>query len=567
MFPQDLDDYGARETLAALAEVHDLQGQADLAELRLALHFADLHPDPATLSGQVAMPGGERGVVYGGVGCPAVAEFAPAEFGAVTARSTGAAATFIGQALALRHRLPLTWAQVLSGHATAWKARKVASACMELSEEGAAIVDARVAAIVDTVTPLRLANIVKAAMWQADPEAAKARAEERARKRGVWAGRSDEYGTTMLFVRASSGDVIRFKATVDQCAEALAALGDTDSVQQRRARAFGILADPAQADQLLQVAHHLTASGMASRTNNDPPADAAAGPTAGTERTATADASGSATVDVSGSLDPVEPGDLDVEWDIDSGQRADDLNRFATDHPHDGAYAEDTPHPSDPAYDDYLPDSSDPINEPWSSNQADEVQDSDRGMDWAARRELAKKLEAIRQIAYTGRRPRQTVLYAHITDEVLLAGQGVARVEGYGPVFVDRLHELLGHDQVVIQPVIDLSVGVSVDAYEIPRRIRERVKLTYPVEQFPYGTAMTTDSIDLDHIEPFDPHGPPGQTSTANLVPLRRFSHRVKTHGGWTSRRLDERTVEWTTRNGFVFRVDHLGTHRVDDGE
>lgn len=548
MFPSDLDGYGARETLAALVDVHDLQRQADLAELRLALHFADLHPDPATLSGEVAMPGGERGIVYGGAGCPAVAEFAPAEFGAVTARSTGAAAIFLGQALALRHRLPQTYAQVLSGHATAWKARKIATACMELSEEGAAIVDRRVAAVVDSVTPLRLANIVKAAMWQADPEAAQARAEERARKRGVWAGRSDEYGTTMLFVRASSGDVIRFKATVDQVADALAALGDTDSKQQRRAKAFGMLADPAMADKLLQVAHHLTpTSEVAGAADIDATPDAAAD-TASDE---TAGARG-AGVD--------RPATGPASAPADSEGRPDDIDHA----PEDDAYADDTPHPSDPAFDDYLPDPSQAIDEPWSSDRTDERQESDRGMDWAARRELAKKLDAIRQAAHTGRRPRQTILYAHLTDEVLLAGQGVARVEGYGPVYVDRLHELLGHDQVVIQPVIDLRVGVSVDAYEIPRRIREQVKLTYPVEQFPYGTAMTTDSIDLDHIEPFDPHGPPKQTSTANLVPLRRFSHRVKTHGGWGFQRIDERTVEWTTRHGFVFRVDHLGTHRVD---
>jgi hypothetical protein len=252
---------------------------------------------------------------------------------------------------------------------------------------------------------------------------------------------------------------------------------------------------------------------------------------------------------------------------IESDQPADDLSRPAADEPQDDAYTQDSPHPSDPAFDNYLLDSSQPIDEPWSSDRTDDWQESARGMDWAARRELAKKLDAIRQIAHTGRRSRQTILYTHITDEVLLAGQGVARVEGYGPAYVDRLRELLGHDQVVIQPVIDLRVGVSVDAYEIPRRIREQVKLTYPVEQFPYGTAATTDSIDLDHIEPFDPHGPPKQTSTANLVPLRRFSHRVKTHGGWGFRRVDELTVEWTTRHGFVFHVDHLGTHRVDDGD
>ena len=117
----------------------------------------------------------------------------------------------------------------------------------------------------------------------------------------------------------------------------------------------------------------------------------------------------------------------------------------------------------------------------------------------------------------------------------------MARVERFGPVYAARLEELLGHSQIIIKPVIDLNEKISVNAYEIPRRIREHIKLTHPVEQFPYGVAETTNSTDLDHIQPynFKATGPPGQTSTANLAPLRRYSHRVKTHGDWTVRRLD----------------------------
>ncbi|NEA35786.1 DUF222 domain-containing protein [Streptomyces sp. SID13031] len=557
MFPLDLEGYDARATLDAAAEMRALQSQAEVAEIRLGLHFVDLHPDPATLS-EAAVRGGERGVVYGGAGCPVVGEFAAAEFGAVTGRSAGAAARFLGEALALRHRLPLVYAQMLSGHAAAWKARKIAAACMELSQEAAAIVDRRVAGIIDSVPPLRLANIVRAAMWEADPEIAQAKAEERARKRGVWAGRTDEHGTTMLFVRASTGDVIRFNANVTQIANALAALGDTDSLDQRRAKAIGVIADPALADKLLQVAQHLTASpefaGQFEPGATAGDADEQAADQAAEER-------------VWGAPTATRRDESVPAPAAESAGQADDIE---FDHESDGDdFTDDSPYPSSPAFEGYLLDPPQPLDSSRSSDRSsdrvDEAQEPDRGMDWTARRELGKKISAIRQSAYTTRRPRQTVIYAHITDEVLLAGQGVARVEGYGPVYVKRLQEFLGHDQVVIQPVIDLRVGVSVDAYEIPRRIREQVKLTYPVEQFPYGTAMTTDSIDLDHIEAFDPNGPPKQTSTENLSPLRRFSHRVKTHGDWKVQRVDDHTQEWTTRHGFKFRVDHLGTHRVED--
>jgi hypothetical protein len=635
MFPLDLDGYSARDTLAAVADVHDIQGQADIAELRLGLHFADLHPDPATVPGGRLIPGGERGVVYGGAGCPAVAEFAAAEFGAVTGRSTVAAARYLGQCLALRHRLPLTYAQVLSGHAAVWKARSIASACLELSQEAAAIVDRRVASIIDSVTPLRLANIVRAAMWQADPEAAKAAAEERAKKRGVWVGRTDDHGTTMLFVRAATGAVIRFNATLTQIADALAALGDTDTLEQRRAKAIGVLADPALADKLLRVAHHLASSldapvhpdAAATDTNADTraradtathtpadahaeshAADAAQACTYASARTCadgvdptcadgvdhtcadTADHTCADTADhtCADTVDPTcadptcadgaahthaaahaepgpqpatepttEPTDPRQPSPSPSG-----LTTPADDASDDGAFIDDSPHPSDPAFDDYLLDPAPPLG---ANDHGSTAEESNTAMDWPARRDLARKLNAIQQLAHTGQRPRRTVLYAHITDETLLAGGGVARVEGFGPVYAHKLRELLGHDQVVIQPVIDLNTPISVDAYEIPHRIREQVKLTYPVEQFPYGTAATTSSTDLDHLTAFDPNGPPGQTSTTNLVPLRRFSHRVKTHGRWKVQRIDDQTQEWTTRHGFKFRVDPTGTHRIDD--
>jgi hypothetical protein len=189
-------------------------------------------------------------------------------------------------------------------------------------------------------------------------------------------------------------------------------------------------------------------------------------------------------------------------------------------------------------------------------------------MEVFSRRLLAGKLAEIKNAAYTtgigagGRRgPGKVIAYVHLTDQTLTTGQGVMRVEEHGPMIADQLRELIGHDQVILKPVIDLNDHISVDAYEIPERIRERVKLIYPVEQFVYGTVVTTMRTDLDHVEAYDPTGPPGQTSTSNLAPLGRFSHRLKTHGDWAVRRLDEGASEWVSPHGFKFRVDHTGTH------
>jgi hypothetical protein len=213
--------------------------------------------------------------------------------------------------------------------------------------------------------------------------------------------------------------------------------------------------------------------------------------------------------------------------------------------------------------------------------------DDGEPLDAAAQRALHARLAQIKHDAYTnpttpigadhaaggtrtartggGRlRPGQTEIYVHLTDHTLATGTGVLRVEGLGPLLADQLAELVGHGPYTVKPVIDLHDAVSVDAYEIPDRIRERVKLTHPVELFPYGSQETRRTMDLDHLQPYDPAGPPGQTSTDNLAPLGRFGHRVKTHAhGWTVRRLDPKTLEWTTPHGFTFHVDPTGTHRV----
>jgi hypothetical protein len=564
----------------------------------------------------VSFAGGERGVVYGGSGCPGIAEFAVAEFGAMIGRSAGSAAIFIGQSLALRHRLPRIWAQVQGGHGEPWKARTIATACLALSVDAAEIVDRRVAGIIDTVTPVRLERIVKAAVQQADPDGAPAAAETRANERGVWAGRADDHGTTTLYVRAATGDVIHFKATIRQIADALAQLGDSDTLPQRKAKAIGIIADPALSNELLTVAHHLTPTTATADGGAEAGAVRTAAPAPAEAEPAKAGTAAAANPAPDPTDRPTHPADLPVPLadaadsadqpashagsavgvaeheqclsrvggqgrpgsDVAGGGEDGTTGWFLVDEPGERDEADrDPPHPSDPAYDRLS--CSAGLRSPASVDvRCAEVPEPARAsgpeLDNVARQEVARKLAAIKQGAYssqsagsTGRKPARTTLYVHITDETLLAGGGVARVERFGPVFAARLQELLGHDQIVVKPVIDLKERLSVDAYEIPRRIRERVKLTHPVEQFVFGAAETTDSVDLDHIAPYDfgATGPPRQTSIDNLAPLRRYSHRVKTHGGWRVRRLDDGALEWTTKHGFKFRVDHTGTHPLVD--
>lgn len=161
--------------------------------------------------------------------------------------------------------------------------------------------------------------------------------------------------------------------------------------------------------------------------------------------------------------------------------------------------------------------------------------------------------------------PHATV-YVHISQESFLRGTGgVARFEnGIGPVTLEQAVEFLGHRRVTLKPVIDLARQVPVDAYEVPARLREAVRLARPASVFPYSTS-TAASMDLDHTKPYLPMprgGKPGQTGLHNLAPLRRFEHRVKTHArGWIHRQPAPGVYLWRNRYGYWYRVDPTGTH------
>jgi hypothetical protein len=152
-------------------------------------------------------------------------------------------------------------------------------------------------------------------------------------------------------------------------------------------------------------------------------------------------------------------------------------------------------------------------------------------------------------------------LYVHLTDEALPAKTGLVRADQCGPLLVSQLSELLGHDRIVVKPVIDLRGRIAVDAYEIPQRIREHVLLRHTHCIFPWCNRPAGPRTDLDHIVPYDDTGPPGQTATDTVAPECRLHHRIKTFGAWRCRRTPDGAYEWTSPLGRRYRVDHTGTH------
>ncbi len=394
-------------------------------------------------------------------------EFCPAELGAELAISPASAARLIGDALDLRHRLPRLWTRIQAGEVKPWIGRQIATDTRDVSLETAAVVDRRVAKYAHSLTWGRLAKVVQAAIIDTDPDYARQREESHRRNRGVWLNPADDTGTITGAFAAAGPDALRFDAGLNRTADALAALGDSDTKEVRRSKALGILANPQH----------------------------------------TMDLYANATVT------PVEPGQ--------------------------------TPQISTST----TTDQSDP--DPISTSTISEI----GGNPAPFVRGVSIKVDP---------RPK-AVLYVHLTKESLEQGEGVARVEGIGPVTVDQAKQWLGDCTITLKPVIDLAGIAPVDAYEIPDHIREAVQIITPADTFPYASCLSR-KMDLDHTIPYvhpDEGGPPGQTGIGKLGPLTRRHHRIRTHGKWQVKQPFPGIYLWRSPHGRYWLVDHTGTHRL----
>ena len=192
----------------------------------------------------------ERLIQVGGPGTPEVAEFCAAELAAVQRLPFGTGQGQLADALDLRHRLPRLWAQVRAGEVRAWKACHVAQATRQLSPEAAGDVDHAISGYVESVSWRRFRTILTAAILAADPDLARERADRAKADRDVWATDSDD-GLKMVLAKLDSGDATWFLAMVNRIADILKAQGSLHPVGVRRATAMRILAQPAEAIQLL----------------------------------------------------------------------------------------------------------------------------------------------------------------------------------------------------------------------------------------------------------------------------------------------------------------------------
>ena len=142
--------------------------------------------------------------------------------------------------------------------------------------------------------------------------------------------------------------------------------------------------------------------------------------------------------------------------------------------------------------------------------------------------------------------PDKARLYLHIdaTDLDQTGESAVGDVERLGPATLTKLREWVGTRRVTVLPVLDLGRTDTVDTHDPPTLDARTVILRDRHCIFP-GCERDARSCDLDHITPYDPHGPPGQTHPDNLACLCRRHHRAKTTGLWRYTRTPEGNYQW----------------------
>jgi hypothetical protein len=246
--PVEVDGLDADWVLDLARDAELMARQAERAKLRAANRWADLHAATAESGVEVWGNAGalECEVPIGGAGAPTLAAFSVEPLGAALGISTISAMNLISAAVELRHRLPGLWALSEGLAVPAWKPRLVARLTGGLSAEAAAYVDAELAPVLATRGGPTIERVVREAVARFQPEdAAEA---ERAGKaawdvRIIHPGPGEWAGTSWLDATADTVELTKFGDLVADIARRLGEAGDPDTLEQRRAKAIGIVAD------------------------------------------------------------------------------------------------------------------------------------------------------------------------------------------------------------------------------------------------------------------------------------------------------------------------------------
>lgn len=242
---RSLADLDVGETLAAAAAASADRHRAEVYELEVDLHFAELHsaePDN-TRAGAF---GGSSLVQLGGAGTPRVQDLPLCELALARQKSEAGLRGEVADALDLAFRLTGYWAGLRAGRGEVWVGRRIARMARHLDRVQVKLVDAEVTAAIDEA-PSRVLKIAEAAVLKADPDHAREVDEARRRRRILAIGRVDEDGLRTIFARIAAGDMVWVEALLERIADALDQRPDLAACETREellAEAFGWLAHP-----------------------------------------------------------------------------------------------------------------------------------------------------------------------------------------------------------------------------------------------------------------------------------------------------------------------------------
>ncbi len=243
------------DAAGVLAFAREQRAAADHAERRLlqaAVQWAVIHPaetleDSEGYATRVHIAGvDEEPIPLAGPGAPMVREFCVAEFAAAIGMGTESGKYYLGHAIELCYRLPKLWTRVVAGDLPAWKARRVAAETIShaLTAEAARFVDAHVAPVAHKIRPAQLARVVEEAIGRFMPEHAERRRQQAADGRHLTIDHDQIsfQGTSQITGELDLADALDLEDAIRELAAGLADLGNTQSLDVRRAIALGELA-------------------------------------------------------------------------------------------------------------------------------------------------------------------------------------------------------------------------------------------------------------------------------------------------------------------------------------
>jgi hypothetical protein len=240
---EDLDS--SADVLRVAREARAAAMRADAVLLTAAVTWAEQHP-PESIDEAATWitPGGDTGLTLAGECAPLVAEFCIAEFALAIGRSTDGGRALLAAAVELKYRLPRVWARMQTGELEAWRARRIAEATLNLTQEAAAFVDAQVAPFAHRIGMAALERLVDEAIVRFMPEKAAEDAEKAAEGRHFTIDHQQVSfgGTSQITGELDLADALDLDTAIAKAAHELLTLGSTDSLDVRRSIAAGQLA-------------------------------------------------------------------------------------------------------------------------------------------------------------------------------------------------------------------------------------------------------------------------------------------------------------------------------------